>query len=126
MICSGPLYLAKTRPQAGPASNGVFVLNMLAHDRISRWQTEPWRLIWSGPQAADWWAQWGSQCHAGTPLGVEARRLQVLDGPACHARAEIMAQVISLRVLPTAAQCRSADLQVKQACSADVVCGECY
>ena len=52
---TGTLFLSKTRPLAGPVDSGTFQLQLFAVDRIGAHQVEPWRLLWTGPEAQLFW-----------------------------------------------------------------------
>lgn len=54
---TGMLFLSKARPSAGKDSKGEFTLQFFAVDRIGPYLVEPWRLLWTGPQAQAFFEQ---------------------------------------------------------------------
>ena len=54
MNAYGQLFLSKTPPALTKDSRGEWTVTLLCVDRIANHQTEPWKLIWKGQQAADW------------------------------------------------------------------------
>lgn len=48
---TGTLFMSKTRPAADTVNSGVFQLQLFTVDRIGAQQVEPWRLLWTGPEA---------------------------------------------------------------------------
>ncbi len=101
MIATGTLYLSKQAPVASVAADGVFGLTMLAYDRIGHKQVEPWRLIWIGADARDFYQANRHLLEAGVPLDVTASVVRLMSGTARHAGPEIHAHVQTLS-LPTA------------------------
>lgn len=94
---TGLLFLGKTRPLAGMASNGAFQLQMFALDRIGRHQVEPWRLLWTGPDAQRFHAQHGEAGPgAGTALRVQCTHARAHQ--AGRAGAEIVAHVATCEI----------------------------
>ena len=96
---TGLLFLGKTRPQAGTASNGAFQLQLLALDRIGTHQVEPWRLLWAGPDAQHFYQQHGSAGPgAGTALRVQCTSARAHQGG--RVGAEIVAHVVTCEIAP--------------------------
>lgn len=96
---NGIVFLSKTRPQAGPVNSGVFQLQLFTVDRIGPQQTEPWRLVWTGPAAQVFWETHNdTQLAPGTPLQIKAHkgRAHVCG----RAGAEFLAQIISCEIAP--------------------------
>jgi hypothetical protein len=54
MKATGMLFLSKTPPALTKDSRGEWTVTLLCVDRIANHQTEPWKLIWKGQQAANW------------------------------------------------------------------------
>ena len=100
MIASGRLFLAKTAPLATVAADGIFLLTLLAFDRLGAHQVEPWRITHSGLSAQLWWRCYQADLHAGTPVYVELKRIRTFAGargPEFHASVTR----ISLEPLPS-------------------------
>ncbi len=100
MMATGTLYLSKQTPVGAVASDGNFVLQMLAYDRQSHRQVEAWRLLWVGAAAQTFFDVNRQHLQPGVPLEVTTRKLCVLSGAGRHAGPEIQAQVTSM-YLPT-------------------------
>ena len=94
---TGLLFLSKTRPLAGMASDGAFQLQLFALDRIGPHQVEPWRLLWCGPKAQLFHAQHGEAGPgAGTALRVQCTPARA---PQCgRVGAEIVAHVVTCEI----------------------------
>jgi len=97
MQATGTVYLSKTRPSVQNAADGTFALQLFALDRIATHQTEPWVLLWTGPEA---WAFWSSHRHnlvpgAGLRVSVERMRSHVVG----RALPEIHAVVSDIQLL---------------------------
>jgi hypothetical protein len=54
MKAAGMLFLSRTPPALTKDSKGEWTVTLLCVDRIANHQVEPWKLIWKGQQAADW------------------------------------------------------------------------
>lgn len=94
---TGLLFLSKTRPLAGMASDGAFQLQLFALDRIGPHQVEPWRLLWTGPEAQHFYQQHGSAGPgAGTALRVQCTSARAHQGG--RVGAEIVAHVVSCEI----------------------------
>lgn len=77
MRASGVLFLAKTKPLATVASDGTFVLTLLAFDRFSALGVEPWRITWPGPEASAFWEAHGhTVLKPGQPIDVQLERIR--------------------------------------------------
>lgn len=96
---TGLLFIGKTRPLAGTASNGTFQLQLFVLDRQGPHQIEPWRLLWSGPDAQRFHAQHGEAGPgAGTALRVQCTSARAHQ---CgRAGAEIVAHVVACEIAP--------------------------
>lgn len=94
---TGQVYLSKQPPVAGVVASGQFQLQMLAMDTISSRAKEPWRLIWTGPEAQAFWAEHCNTLAPGDALNVtcEKARVHVIaTGRHGFAMTEIQAQVV--------------------------------
>lgn len=100
MIATGTLYLSKQTPVGAVASDGKFVLQMLAYDRQAYRQVEAWRLLWVGADAQAFFESHRQHLTPGVPVQISAHKLCVLSSAGRHAAPEIQAQVTSLW-LPT-------------------------
>ncbi len=56
MKAAGMLFLSRTAPTLTKDNRGEWTVTLLCVDRIANHQTEPWKLIWKGQQAADWFS----------------------------------------------------------------------
>lgn len=82
------LFLAKEKPLATWSADGTFQLQMLAFDAIDHHRREPWRLLWAGQAAFDWWTDHGQHLQPGAALRVQATRIRAFNaarGPEIHA-----------------------------------------
>lgn len=96
---TGMLFLSKARPSAGKDSKGQFTLQFFAVDRIGPFLVEPWRLLWMGPQAQEFFEQQQQAGFVpGTPLNVTCTHARA--HVAGRAGAEIVAEVITCAVAP--------------------------
>lgn len=96
---TGLLFLGKTRPQVGAASNGTFQLQLLAFDRIAAHQVEPWRLLWTGPAAQHFYETHGADGPgAGTALRVHCSNARAYQGG--RAGTEIVAHIVACDIAP--------------------------
>ena len=96
---TGLLFLGKTRPLAGMASDGAFQLQLFALDRIGPHQVEPWRLLWCGPKAQLFHAQHGEAGPgAGTALRVQCTNARAHQ--AGRVGAEIVAHIVTCEIAP--------------------------
>lgn len=94
---TGLLFLSKTRPLAGTASNGAFQLQLFALDRIGPHQAEPWRLLWCGPKAQLFHAQHGEAGPgAGTALRVQCTNARAHQNG--RVGAEIVAHIVTCEI----------------------------
>lgn len=98
---SQTLYLArKTKPQATVASDGTFVLTLLAYNPIHSCARDPWRLIWCGPAAQSWWAQHAASLVPGVQLVAMVDLVRPYDAAGRCSGAEIHAAISSMDVNP--------------------------
>lgn len=108
MTAHGLLFLGKTRPLVTTAADGTFAVTLLAVDRLGPHQVEPWRITWSGPDAAQFWQERASAMQPGQPLAVELERIRTFtngrNAPEFHAavRALDLAPVARRSVAPGA------------------------
>ena len=54
MKATGMLFLSRTPPSLTKDGRGDWSVTLLCVDRIANHQTEPWKLIWKGQNAANW------------------------------------------------------------------------
>lgn len=94
---TGMLFLARTSPTVSTTADGMFRLTMLAMDRIGLHQVEPWRLVWTGDKASEWWQAHRDQLTPGTPLQVVAHCAR--SYPAGRSGSEITAHVVECSAL---------------------------
>ena len=92
ITATGPLYLAKTAPQAQRAADGTFAIVLLAMDRIADHQVESYRITYSGPWAELFWQAHGRDLTPGQPINVQLQKLRTFTNgrngaPEIHARA---------------------------------------
>lgn len=96
---TGTLFMSKTRPLAGPVDSGTFQLQLFVVDRISAQQIEPWRLLWTGPEAQVFWeTHTDAQLAPGTPLRITAHKGRAHQSG--RAGAEFVAHVITCEIAP--------------------------
>ena len=94
---TGLLFLSKTRPLAGMASDGAFQLQLFVLDRIGQHQVEPWRLLWRGPKAQLFHALHGVDGPgAGTALRVQCSNARAHQSG--RVGAEIVAHVVTCEI----------------------------
>jgi hypothetical protein len=82
------LRLSKEPPLATWSADGTFQLQMLAYDFLTPCNTQPWRLLWAGQAACNWWTDHGQHLQPGTALRVEATHIRAhvaTRGPEIHA-----------------------------------------
>jgi len=75
MTGAGTLTLGNAIPFGHTASDGTFVLTLLAHDRINLGTKTAWRLTYAGEQAATFWHTHKDDLQPGTSLHVVAGRI---------------------------------------------------
>ena len=96
---TGLLFLSKTRPLAGMASDGAFQLQLFALDRIGTHQVEPWRLLWAGPEAQRFYPQHGrAGPGARPPPPGPCTRAPAPQGG--RVGAEIVAHIVTCEIAP--------------------------
>lgn len=76
MRATGTLFLSKAQPLPTTAMDGMFSLTLLAYDRQGPHQVEPWRVVYSGPHAFEFWQQHKHLLKPGVPIAVHAERLR--------------------------------------------------
>lgn len=81
MRATGTLYMSKARPLPTTALDGMFSLTLLAYDRLGPHQVEPWRVVYSGPLAHEFWQQYKDALKPGAPIVVHAERLRCISQP---------------------------------------------
>lgn len=82
MRATGILFMSKTPPTAAVAADGVFNLTLLAYDRLGPQKVEPWRLIYSGERAREFWDFCEQRIQPGQPLHIDAERIRIVTLPA--------------------------------------------
>lgn len=75
MTGRGTLVLADSGALATDASDGTFVLTLLAHDQISPYQSVPWRITWCGLIAKLFWRAHQHDMKPGRAIDIETTRL---------------------------------------------------
>ncbi len=92
MQAEGLVFLAKSRPLAGPAANGTFQLSLMVMDRQGPLSVEPWRITWTGEEAHTFWTECNAVLTPGQPLRVSAHRIRAFNprhgAPEIHAIAQ--------------------------------------
>ena len=73
---SGMLFLSRAKPQMTRTASGVPQLSLLAVHRIATHQTEPWRLVWTGPDAEAFYALRQADLTPGRPIHITANQLR--------------------------------------------------
>lgn len=76
MKATGMLFLSRTTPSLSKDGKGEPTLTMLCVDRIANHQVEPWKLVWKGQAAVDFWHAHRAMLLPGTPLAVVADNLR--------------------------------------------------
>ena len=79
MTSHGALTLGVQPPFGCYASDGTFVLTLLAHDAISISTKTAWRLTYAGPQAARFWHTHKDALQPGARVHVEAHKVWAFD-----------------------------------------------
>lgn len=77
MKAAGMLFLSRTPPSLSKDAKGEPTLTLLCVDRIANHQVEPWKLVWKGQAAVDFWRGQSAQLQPGTPLAVVTENLRV-------------------------------------------------
>lgn len=95
MTSTGTLTLSADPPFGMHASDGTFVLTLLAHDRISLGTKTAWRLTYAGEQAATFWHTRKDALQPGTSLHVVAGRIWSF-GNKHTGRTEVHATVLEM------------------------------
>lgn len=93
------LFLSRAQPAMGKDTNGQPTLTLLCVDRIGQHAAEPWKLVWKGPAAVDFWRGHAGQLVAGTPLAVIAESMRTHS---FGRMTEVTAKVVSLALVPGA------------------------
>ena len=96
------LYLAaKTKPLARVAADGTFVLTLLAFRPVKAHCKHPWRLMWSGPAAQEFWSRCGAKLVPGVQLVPSiAEPVAPFDAGGRLGGAEIHAVVSAIQINP--------------------------
>lgn len=93
------LYLAnKTKPLAKVADDGTFVLTLLAYNPIKTHCKDPWRLLWAGQAAQDWWQRHSADLVPGVQLLAGVDQVRPFDGSGRQSGAEIHAAVSQIEI----------------------------
>lgn len=95
MTSAGTLTLGNAIPFGHYASDGTFVLTLLAHDRINLGTKTAWRLTYAGEQAATFWHTHKDALQPGATLHVVAGRIWSF-GDRHTGRTEVHATVIGM------------------------------
>lgn len=77
MKAAGMLFLSRTPPSMAKDAKGEPTLTLLCVDRIANHQVEPWKLVWKGQAAVDFWRGHAAQLQPGTPLAVVTQNMRV-------------------------------------------------
>lgn len=95
------LYLAaKTKPLAKVADDGTFLLTLLAYNPIKTHTKDPWRLLWAGQAAFDFWRRNAAHLVPGVQLLVGVDLVRPFDGTGRQSGAEIHAAVSQIHITP--------------------------
>lgn len=70
------LFLSRTTPSMSKDAKGEPTLTMLCVDRIANRQVEPWKLVWKGQSATEFWRAHAAQLLPGTPLAVVTENMR--------------------------------------------------
>ena len=79
MTSTGTLTLSDQTPLGRYASDGTFVLTLLAHDAISMSTKTTWRLTYAGPQAATFWRDHQDDLKPGARVHAQAHKVWAFD-----------------------------------------------
>jgi len=96
MKAAGELFLSRLKPHGHTAADGTFVLTLQAYDRQGYEQVQPWRLVWSGPEAKTFFDVHKGHLLPGAVLDVTATQLRQVTTPGRDCGPEIIASVKSL------------------------------
>lgn len=97
---TGMMFLSRTKPEAGPAANGDFQLQLLLFDRLGPGVVEPWRVAWAGPDADHFWQQHRADLQPGAVLQVTLERARIHLMLCSPPRCEIQARVVTAKLVP--------------------------
>lgn len=100
MRATGTLYLSKLRPQVSTAADGTFQMQLLTFNREGPHEVDPWRLVWTGAEAAAFWRNHQAAMTPGAVLNVQAERLRPHTS---RLAAEFHARVMSMRLVRSGA-----------------------
>jgi hypothetical protein len=100
MTAHGTLTIGKELPLGTVASDGTFVLTLLAKDEISQSQVIWWRLVWCGLNAKLFYVINKADLLPGTQIDITALRVWPL-GNTRFSRSEIHATVTHMRMALT-------------------------
>ena len=115
MRAVGAVYLSRLKPHGQTSADGTFLLSLQAYDRQSHKQVQPWRLLWSGPEAKTFWDVHRGQLLPGTAIEVTCSHIRQVASTGRGFGPEIIANVNSLQLLPKAANSHQPN---RQACAA--------
>lgn len=116
MTSHGTLTLSNQTPLGRYASDGTFVLTLLAHDAISMSTKTTWRLTYAGPQAATFWRAHQDDLQPGARVHIEAHKVWAFDSK--HTGMELHAQVLEM----TFSECRRSLKKNKQLAGDLIAC----
>ena len=102
---TGMLFLSKTRPEVGLGQAGEFQLTLQLIDNLGERQRESYRVRWSGPDAAAFWAEHRQHLLPGAALHAELERLHLHYSGARSLPPELHARVTRLQVMGAPAEC---------------------
>lgn len=98
MRAVGAVYLSRLKPHGQISADGTFVLSLQAYDRQSHKQVQPWRLLWSGPDAKTFWDVHRGQLLPGTAIDVTCSHIRQVVSTGRGCGPEIIASVNSLHL----------------------------
>ena len=90
---------SKTQPKATRAMDGTFTLMLFCFDRQGPHMVEPWRVIWSGPDACNYWQHFAHLFQPGVGLLMHLEQLRIFSVSGKYSGAEFHANVKSLQVI---------------------------
>lgn len=99
MQAAGTLFLSKTPPTAAQAADNTFGLTLLAYDRLGPHRVEPWRLIFTGPTAKQFWDVHKAALTPGQPVYVELENIRCVKLPEPRVP-EFQAMVMHISLAP--------------------------
>lgn len=101
MCATGILFLGKTAPLATQATDGVFLLTLLAFDRMAPHKVEPWRITWSGAEAKTFYTAHQASLKAGQPIATTVQCMRTFTNGR-FGKTEILAMATHIELAPLA------------------------